>query len=64
MWWINRTLHLFGWAIVFEYNENKELERVCPARTKFRGFSTESEEEGFIVLTKYLSDNIKELDKF
>ena len=41
LWFINRTLHLFGWAIVFDYDDKtKELKEVYPARCKFRGFSS------------------------
>lgn len=44
---INQFLHIFGWAIVFDYETyDKETEtgiirRVYPARVKFRGFSSE-----------------------
>lgn len=66
LWWINRTLHLFGWAIVYEFEEDsltKELyiSRVYPARVKFRGFDTTTETNGFIDLTGYLKDNITDL---
>jgi len=36
---INQLLHIFGWAIVFEMNDNGDINRVFPARVKFRGFS-------------------------
>ncbi|KKN27801.1 hypothetical protein LCGC14_0860640 [marine sediment metagenome] len=56
LWWVNRGLHLFGWAIVFEF-KNDEVVEVYPARTRFRGFTTEDEGEGFEKLSKYLAKN-------
>lgn len=61
LWWVNRTLHLFGWALVVELEEDK-ITRVYPARCKFRGFSEEIETEGFARLTQYLKENIDTLD--
>ena len=34
----NQFLHIFGYALVFKYDNNK-INRVYPARVKFRGFS-------------------------
>lgn len=61
LWWINRLLHTFGWAIVVQLNEEGTIEDVYPARVKFRGFDRRSEEEGFVGLTEYLCTNIDEL---
>ena len=58
LWWINRTLHLFGWAIVFQHDNNKIVE-VYPAKVNYRGFSEGSETVGFTRLTNYLKDNIE-----
>ncbi len=64
LWWINRTLHLFGWNIVFEYDlDTKELLRVYPSRTYCRGFSRDDEDAGFIRLTKYMWDNIDQIKR-
>jgi hypothetical protein len=62
LWWINRILHTFGWAIVLQVEKNGEITDVYPARVKFRGFNYEDEEEGFIGVTQYLKDTIVELD--
>ncbi len=61
LWWVNRVLHLFGWAIVLEYDDGKVID-VYPARCKFRGFSEEVESDGFIRLSGYLSMNGGELE--
>lgn len=60
LWFINQTLHLFGWAIVLEL-ENDEITRAYPARVKFRGFSEDNNTEGYIKVTEYLKRNIDEL---
>ncbi len=60
LWWINRTLHLFGWALIFEYDGGK-FQRCYPARVKFRGFPEASEEKQFKSLTEYLKDTAPDL---
>lgn len=57
LWWVNRALHLFGWAIVVivEDGTGRVLD-AYPARVKFRGFDTQSESDGFIQLSTYLEE--------
>lgn len=62
LWWINRILHIFGWAIVYK-TENEKTVEVYPARVKFRGFSEKDETEGFIKVSKYLKENIGDIEK-
>lgn len=62
LWWINRSLHLFGWAIVLDadLDEKGEVVRVTsayPMRVKERGFSPEREWRGFARLEAYLREN-------
>ena len=57
LWFINQTLHVFGWAIVVEVL-NDEIVRAYPARVKFRGFSEESSTKGYQNVSKYLQQNI------
>ncbi len=56
LWWINRTLHLFGWALVMVIN-NEEIVDFYPARVGFRGFGEKSEENGFKKVSSYLQKN-------
>jgi hypothetical protein len=63
LWWVNRLLHTFGWAIVVQVEENGTITDVYPARVKFRGFSEKNEEEGFVGLTQYLRESVDELVK-
>ena len=64
LWWTNRILHAFGWAIVLEVNEaDGPVIDAYPARVKFRGFEQSAEEEGFVGLTRYLKETINELEE-
>lgn len=55
LWWLNRSLHLFGWCIVCEIEENGQVSRVFPARTCYRGFAAEDEADGFRRLTEHVN---------
>ncbi len=55
LWWINRQLHLFGWALVVEVDEDTgEVTKCYPANVDFKGFSRESEENGFKKLEEHI----------
>lgn len=59
---INQILHIFGWAICFEFDEkNKNIIDVYPARVKFRGFDNNCVSEAYKNLSKYMKDNANEL---
>ena len=60
LWWVNRSLHLFGWAIIYEIAPDGSID-VYPARTNYRGFSAEVESQNFVKLTQYIADNVAEL---
>ena len=59
LWFINTTLHMFGWAIVW----NPDTDEIYPARVKFRGFAEENNTAGYQKVSKYLKENIDELLK-
>lgn len=64
LWFINHILHLFGWAIVCDMDQTtKKIIEVYPARVKFRGFSEDHNTNGYMKVTKYLKENIEELEK-
>lgn len=62
LWMINAILHLFGWAIVYAMDDNK-VQTVYPARVTYRGFDEKSNSEGYIKVSEYLQENIKELTR-
>ena len=57
---INQILHIFGWAIVFEV-EDDQVKNVYPARVKFRGFDNDSTDEAYRKVSEYLKDNSEKL---
>jgi hypothetical protein len=58
LWWVNRALHLFGWAVVVIVEEGTDRVRdAYPARVKFRGFDAQSETEGFTRLSAYMDEH-------
>jgi hypothetical protein len=61
---INSILHVFGYAIVFDIDEESGLVKDCyPARVKFRGFDDQSVSESHKNISNYLADNITELQE-
>ena len=63
LWWINMILHTFGWAIVYEFNDEQEIINVYPARVKFRGFDEQNNSKGYTKISKYMNNNALELLK-
>ena len=59
----NQFLHIFGYALVYSFDDNGEIEEVYPARVKFRGFGDKQIEEGYQKISKYMVDNAVELEK-
>lgn len=47
LWWVNRILHTFGWAICLDVYPDGEVKGCYPAVVTFRGFTEEDEQEGF-----------------
>ena len=60
LWFINTILHVFGWAIVLDM-ENDEIKSVYPARVRYRGFSPEINDKGYERINKFLLENAKKL---
>lgn len=63
LWWVNMLLHTFGWSIVYEFDEDKNIVDVYPARVKFRGFSEQCNDEGYMKVSRFIKDNASELLK-
>lgn len=59
---INSILHIFGWAIVLEMdNDTEEIIRAYPARVSYRGFPEASVEKAYVKVSEYMLENAKEL---
>lgn len=62
LWFINSTLHVFGWAIVITVNDDGQAVNAYPVRTKFRGFSEKHNNDGYRKVSRYMKDNAKTLE--
>jgi hypothetical protein len=60
---VNTILHAFGWALVVDLNEEKEIVECYPARVKFRGFGTLHQGEMHKKIGAYLKENAEQLEK-
>ena len=58
---INQILHIFGWAIVFDFDKSGKLKEVYPARCKFRGFDNKLITGNYIKISKYMVKNSRDL---
>lgn len=58
---VNQLLHAFGWAIVFETDEQGNTKDIYPARVKFRGFSSNVVETSYKNISQYMLENAEEL---
>lgn len=63
LWWVNRGLHVFGWAIVYVFEGDGTITQVDPARVRFRGFDLATEAEGFQKISSFLEENAGEIAK-
>lgn len=62
LWFVNRSLHIFGWAIVAVVDDKTGMvQDVYPARVGFRGFQIEAEEAGFERLTAHMAQEMPRL---
>lgn len=60
---INSFLHIFGWCIIVELNDDGTLSRAYPARTKWRGFSSEAMDRAYRNVTHLMKEDIDQLLK-
>ena len=63
LWYVNRLLHLFGYAIALQVEDDGRIISAEPQRCRYRGFDEEAEANGFRKMTGYLSDRISELKR-
>lgn len=54
LWMVNRTLHIFGWSIVLQYEDDGSVSRAWPSRTKWKGFGQETNEAGYARVESWL----------
>ena len=56
IWFVNRLLHFFGMAIMFEEDLEGNITSVYPIKTNWRGFDEKTEEKGYEKIKNYLKD--------
>lgn len=61
LWWVNRSLHLFGWSICLVEEDDGSSSSAYPAKTPWRGFNHELEEGRFHDLTRHLQEEMPRL---
>jgi hypothetical protein len=57
LWFVNRMLHVFGWAIVMECEDDGTIIACYPRRVVYRGFDEKTEDEGYKNVAWFLSQN-------
>jgi len=60
---VNQLLHVFGWAIVLDQEDDGTFSRMYPARTSFRGFAQKNVELSYKQVSKYMRENADALEK-
>jgi ribulose bisphosphate carboxylase small subunit len=58
---INQLLHIFGWAICLEYEDDGTFISCYPARVNFRGFEQEQTDKAYAKVTNWMQDHALEL---
>ena len=61
VWFVNRVLQVFGWAIHIKVDDSNRVIGAYPAKVKCAGFSEEKDKAELGKISKYLSDNANEL---
>ena len=59
----NQFLHIFGWALVVEVDDNENVTKFYPAHCKFRGFDNDDTSKAYKRITKHLAKRMPELLK-
>ena len=59
----NQFLHIFGWALTVNVDEDGKITRFYPAHCKFRGFDARSTGEAYEKVTRHLAERMPDLLK-
>jgi len=60
---LNQFLHIFGFALVAEYDDNNLFSRIYIARVASRGFGEDATSKAYISVSEYMVNSAKELLK-
>lgn len=59
----DQFLHIFGWALTVNIDEDGKITRFYPAHCKFRGFDSKNASEAYEKVTRHLAEHMPELLK-
>ena len=59
----NQFLHIFGWALTVNIDEDGTITKFYPAHCKFRGFASKNTSEAYEKVTRHLAERMPELLK-
>ncbi len=62
LWMVNRTLHIFGWSIVVEYDDNDKPLRAYPAQTEWKGFPRNVDDANYDRIDNWLAYRFADKD--
>jgi len=57
----NQFLHIFGWALTVDIDEDGKVTKFYPAYCKFRGFDSDLTSKAYEKVTKHLEKRMPEL---
>jgi hypothetical protein len=57
----NQFLHIFGWAICVDIDEDGKVKECFPSRVKFRGFAEKNTSAAYEKVSKYMVENASQL---
>ena len=62
LWLVNTFLHIFGWTLMTQVDDDGNIIGGVPCRTDYRGFTTDINDEGYLKVTDWLKENIDMLE--
>ena len=63
LWLVNTFLHIFGWTLMTQVDDDGNVIGGIPCRTDYRGFTTDINDEGYLKVTDWLKENIDMLEE-
>jgi hypothetical protein len=60
---VNQFLHIFGWAIAIDIDDENVPVKMYPKRVSYRGFTEESQTKAYAKIAAYMKDNADEILK-
>jgi len=62
LWYSNMNLHVFGWAIFLNVDNEGKVTDVFPKRVTFRGFKESVNDKGYKNITNFMANNHEKIE--